>query len=305
MTLHPTVQEIITVTKEANNLPLSKLSLSEVRKGPMRLRPLSGEPRPLAKVMNHIIHCKEGNLLIRLYYPEEKKDLPVLLYFHPGGFVKGDIDSHDPVCRALADSSGFLVASLNYPLAPENPFPKALNAAKEALQWIHNHPKELSSDGRIAVGGEDAGGNLAAVLTHEMREIISYQVLIYPQTDMTCSTPSHQEFASGYLLEKESIDWYKKQYLKNGEDLTDPRISPLFSKDFSSLPPTLIVTAEYDPLRDEGEAYAEKLKGSGAFVVLKRYEGMVHGFFQMSGLLDEARLAIEEVGETLKTHFGL
>ncbi|QVL54847.1 MAG: alpha/beta hydrolase [Simkaniaceae bacterium] len=309
MTLHPTLKEIITVTKAANNPPLSRVPLAEIRKGPMKIRPLAGEPKPLAKVMNHIIHHEEGNLLVRLYYPKENTLLPVLLYFHPGGFVKGDIDAHDPTCRALADASGCLIASMNYPLSPENPFPKALNAAKAVLHWISSHPKEISSDGRIAIGGEDAGGNLAAVLTQEVRDEphpdISFQVLIYPQTDLTCSSLSHLEYGSGYLLEKESIEWYRKQYLDSDHDLTDPRISPLYFPDFSSLPPALILTAEYDPMRDEGESYAQKLKEKGVPVKLKRYKGMVHGFFQMAGLLDDARLAIQEVGETLKAHFKL
>ncbi|MCP5504543.1 MAG: alpha/beta hydrolase [Chlamydiales bacterium] len=307
--LHPTLKEILTVTKEAKNLPMSRMSLAEVRNGPMKMKPLAGEPKPMAKVMNHIIRTNEGNLLMRLYYPKDNKPLPIVLYFHPGGFVKGDVDSHDPVCRSIAAASGCLIASINYPLAPENPFPKAVIAAKEALQWISNHPKELNSDGRIAVAGENAGGNLAAILTHEMRENIhpkiSFQVLIYPQTDFTFSSLSHQEYSSGYLLERDSIEWYKKQYIPKGQDPLDPRLSPLYANDFSSLPPALIITAEYDPMRDEGETYAQKLKSAGVPTELKRYKGMVHGFFQMEGILDETRLAINHVGETLKNHFSL
>jgi len=307
--LHPTLKEILSVTNEANNLPMSRMSLAEIRNGPMKMKPLSGEPKAMAKVMNHIIRTNEGDLLMRLYYPKDNKPLPVLLYFHPGGFVKGDIDSHDPVCRSIAAASGCLVASINYPLAPENPFPKALTAAKEALQWIATHSTELNSDGRIAVAGENAGGNLAAVLTQEVRENIhpkiSFQVLIYPQTDFTFSSLSQQEYSSGYLLERDSIEWYKKQYIPQDQDAMDPRISPLYAHDFSSLPPALIITAEYDPMRDEGETYAQKLKSAGVPTELKRYKGMVHGFFQMEGILDETRLAINHVGETLKTHFSL
>jgi len=308
MALHPTLKEILTVTNEANNSPMSKKSLAEVREGPKKMKPLSGEPTPLAKVMNHIIHLDEKSVLIRLYYPRENADLPMVLHFHPGGFVKGDIDAHDTVCRSLAAASDCIIASMNYPLAPENPFPKALTSAKAVLHWISSHPKKIGSDGRIAVVGEDAGGNLAAVLTQEVREEmrphISFQVLIYPQTDLTCSSLSHQTYGKGYLLEKESIDWYVKQYIGPDGDPRDPRISPLFAKDFSSLPPALILTAEFDPLRDEGEAYAQKLQSAGVPVTLKRYKGMVHGFFQMAGLVDEGRLAIEKVGETLKAHFG-
>jgi len=308
MTLDPTIKEIIEVTKEANNPPLSKVPLSTVRQGPMKMRPLAGEPVPLAKVMNHIIH-ENGNHLLRLYYPKDDTPLPTLLYFHPGGFVKGDIDSHDATCRALAQTSNCIVVSMNYPLAPENPFPKALDAARSVLYWISSHPKEIGSDGRIAIGGENSGGNLAAVLTHEVKDApfpdISYQVLIYPQMDFTLSTLSHEEYAAGYLLERDSIEWYRSQYLKNNEDLTDPRISPLYAKDFSDLPPAFIVTAEYDPMQDEGEFYAQKLKDHDVPVEYKKYPGMVHGFFQMAGILDTAKLAISDVGNALKNHFEL
>lgn len=307
--LHPTLKEMIEVTREANNPPFSRMSLAEIRRGPLKIKPLAGEPKPLAKVMNHIIHTDEGNLLMRLYYPQENKPLPAVLYFHPGGFVKGDIDTHDPICRSLADASGCLIISLNYPKAPEHPYPQAIKAAKEAFLWIAAHPKELGSDGRIAVAGENAGGNLAAVLTHEVRELvkpsISFQVLIYPQTDLTFSTLSHQEFEAGYLLERDSLEWYKKQYLPKNANPESPHISPLFASNFSSLPPALIITAEYDPMRDEGESYAQQLQSAGVPTTLKRYPGMVHGFFQMGGLIEDARLAIEDVGETLKTHFLL
>ena len=307
--LHPTLKEMIEVTREAKNLPISRLSIAEIRRGPLKMKPLAGEPKPLAKVMNHIIHTGEGNLLMRLYYPQENKPLPTVLYFHPGGFVKGDIDTHDSVCRSLAEASGCLIASINYPKAPEHPYPQAIKAAKAALLWIATHPKELNADGRLAVAGENAGGNLAAVLTQEVRELvqphISFQVLIYPQTDLTFSTLSHQEYGSGYLLERDSLEWYKKQYLPKKTDPTSPHISPLFARDFSSLPPALILSAEYDPMRDEGEIYAQKLQSAGVPTILKRYPGMVHGFFQMGGLIDDARLAMEFVGETFKKHFNL
>lgn len=307
--LHPTIKEIIKVTNESKNLPISKTPIEEIRKGPTRIKRLMGEPRPLAKVMNHIIPTDEGKILMRLYYPDDTKPLPLLLYFHPGSFVKGDIDAHDPLYRSLAEATGCLVAGINYPLAPENPFPKAIHEAKIALHWISARPKELNYDGRIAVGGENSGGNIAAVLTHEVRDEIhpqiSFQVLIYPQTDLTCSTLSHQEFDKGYLLEKESIDWYKQQYIGLEHTPEDPRISPLLATDHSSLPPALIITAEFDPLRDEGESYAQKLQEAGVPVTLHRYDGMVHGFFQMGGILDDARLAMQEVGETLKHHFKL
>jgi len=306
MPLHPALQEIVRITNESNNPPLSQTPLAEIRKGPERLKLLAGEPPHIEKTVNHIIQTPQGKLLLRLYYPEDKKKLPLVLYFHPGGFVKGEVSSHDPVCRSLALASGCIIASVNYALAPEHPFPAATQDAKAALTWISTHKSEIEADGRIAIGGENAGGNLAAVLTHEIRREggveLACQVLIYPQTDLTCNQTSHREFAKGYLLEKESIDWYKRQYLSLEANLKDPRISPLWAKAFDHLPPALIITAEFDPLRDEGEAYATKLKAAGTPVTLRRYDGMVHGFFQMGGVVDEGNLAIQEVGAFLKKH---
>lgn len=305
--LHPTLKEMIAVTKEAKNPPISHHSLAEIRRGPLKMKPLAGEPKPLPKVMNHLIHTSEGNLLIRLYYPREDRPLPALIYFHPGSFVKGDLDSHDSVCRSLAEASGCLVIAVNYPKAPEHPYPHALRQGKEAVLWIKENAKEIHCDGRLAIGGENAGGNLAAVLSHTLRGQVSLscQVLIYPQTDLTFSSNAHQTYGTGYLLERESLEWYKKQYLPKNADSKDPSISPLFAKDFTSLPPTLILTAEYDPLRDEGEDYAQKLAAAGVPTIHQRYEGMVHGFFQMGGIIEEGRLAIETVGKTLKAHFSL
>lgn len=307
MALHPTLKEMIQVTAGANNSPLSKLPLREVREGPKKLKPFSGEPTPLAKVMNRIIHFGEDKIRLRLYYPRENAPLPVILYFHPGGFVKGDIDASDNICRALAFHADALVISVNYPLAPENPFPAALLGGQAVLHWIASHPKEVHSNGTLIVCGEGAGGNLCAALAQTVKDepctLIAYQVLIYPHLDLTHSSPSIGFFGKGFLLEKESLDWYAEQYAPH-EDLKDPRISPLYAKDFSRLPPALIITAEYDPLRDDGETYAQKLKQAGVEATLQRHRGMVHGFLQLGGLIDDGRLALEEIGNTLRSLFG-
>ena len=309
MVLHPTIKEILQVSKQAQNLPLSQTPLQEIRKSPMRIKRLMGAPTPIENVVNHSIKTYPDHLLLRLYYPKGDTPLPLILYFHPGGFVKGDVDTHDPIYRTIAKHSGCIVAALNYSLAPEHPFPTALSEAKTALHWIVLHQDEIGSDGRIAVGGEEVGGNLAAVLSQEIRDEgllkLSFQLLICPQTDFTCTTLSHEKFHTGYLLERTSIDWYKEQYLGEKDSVEDPRISPLLASGFSSLPPAFILTAELDPLRDDGEAYAQKLKEAGVAVKHHRYEGMVHGFFQMGGVLDVARLAHQEVGKALQTHFQI
>ena len=309
MPIHPAVNEILKITNESNNLPVSRISLKELRNRNRQLNKLMEEPEPLPKIMNHIIPIDKGNIMMRIYYPSETKFLPVLLYFHPGSFVKGDINSHDPVCKSLTHATGCIVISINYPLAPENPFPEAIEQLKEVFHWITSHCKELHCDGRIAIGGEDSGGNLAAVLTQELRNEsysnISFQILIYPQLDLTCSSLSHKEFEKGFLLEKNAIEWYIKQYLGESGNPKDPRASPLLNEDLSLLPPGLIFTAEYDPLRDEGEQYAQNLNNAGVPTRLVRYPGMVHGFFQMNGILDDAREAINQVGQTLREHFSI
>lgn len=307
MVLHPTIKEILQISKQAHNLPLNQIPLQEIRKSPMRIKRLMGTPVPVENIVNHSIKPYPDHLLLRLYYPKGEAPFPLLLYLHPGGFVKGDVDAYDPVYRTLAQHSGCIVAALNYSLAPEHPFPTALAETKTALHWIVSHQSEIGCDGRVAIGGEEAGGNLAAVVTQEMRDEgrihLSFQLLICPQTDLTCSSLSHETFATGFLLERTSIDWYKEQYLSETEDTKNPQISPLLATDFSSLPPAFILTAELDPLRDEGETYAHKLKEAGVSVEHHRYEGMVQGFFQMGGVLDIARLAHQKVGKALQTHF--
>jgi acetyl esterase len=309
MPLHPALQEIVDITADAKNPPVSKMSLHELRKGPEQLMLLGGEPELVARTINHIVDTPNGKVIVRLYYPHEKAPLPAFVFFHPGGFVKGDVNYYDPVCLSLANASECLVISVNYSLAPESRFPAALEDAFAVLCWVSRSSKEIRTDGRIAVGGENAGGNLAAICTHRARDRgdpkIDAQVLIYPEVDFTFSQPSHEKFKSGYLLEENSLKWYASQYLPEGADPKDPEISPLFAPRWDGLPPGLIITAEYDPLRDEGEAYANKLRQAGGIAILHRYTGMLHGFFQMGGVVEEGRKAIEEVGGFIKTIFGI
>jgi len=309
MTLHPTFEEMIQVTKEAGNPPVCRQSITELRKAPGLIKPLAGDAPAVPRILNHMIESHDRHLIMRMYYPKDKEKLPILLYFHPGCFIKGDIDSHDIVCRQLALASGCIVASVNYALAPENPFPAALEDGYAALLWMANHAQEVNADGRLAIGGENAGANLAAAITHKLRDEqgieLDFQVLIYPQTDLTLSHPSINQFGNGYLLEKEALDWYISRYLPQGIKRDDPRVSPLFQPQFEGLPPALIITAEFDPLKDEGEAYAYKLQTASVPTTLTCYSGMLHGFFQMGGVIDEGRKAIEQVGHALKEVFSL
>jgi len=308
MPLHPILQEIVNQTKAANLPPQSEESLQKTRGAYARLRLLAGDPPVMAKIVNRLISSSQGSIAIRLYYPIEKEIFPVLVYFHPGGFVKGDIDCHDTICRDIANLAECVVVSVNYRLAPEYKFPSPIEDGYTALKYLKEHADDLQIDkNRIAIGGENSGGNIAAVLTHFVKEKgdlhFVLQVLIYPQTDYTFQSPSHKEFAKGFLLEEESLHWYADQYIPKGVDRKTPYLSPLWATDFTFLPPALIITAEYDPLRDEAEAYADKLKQAGIKVILHRYKEVTHGFFQMGGILNIAAQAMEEVAESLKLAF--
>jgi len=236
--------------------------------------------------------------------------LPVLVWYHGGGFVIGDLDSHDSACRALANQTECLVVAVDYRLAPEHKFPGAVEDCEAALHWVAAHATELGGDpGRIAVGGDSAGGNLAAVVALLAREKggpkLCFQLLIYPCVAPEPETPSHHQFAEGYLLTRKTITWFFKQYLRSSKDTLDPRYAPLEEKDLSSLPPSLVIVAGFDPLRDEGVDYAKALIEAGNKVTLSNYEGMIHGFYLMGGMIDKANQAIEESARHLREAFAL
>jgi len=250
---------------------------------------------------------------VRVYTPQasqEQASLPVLVWYHGGGFVIGDLDSHDSACRALANQTECLVVAVDYRLAPEHKFPGAVEDCEAALHWVAAHATELGGDpGRIAVGGDSAGGNLAAVVALLAREKggpkLCFQLLIYPCVAPEPETPSHHQFAEGYLLTRKTITWFFKQYLRSSKDTLDPRYAPLEEKDLSSLPPSLVIVAGFDPLRDEGVDYAKALIDAGNKVTLSNYEGMIHGFYLMGGMIDKANQAIGESARHLKEAFAV
>src|SRR6185295_2919525 len=218
------------------------------------------------------------------YRPEAKETLPVLIYFHGGGFVICSLDTHDGECRRLANASGCAVISVDYRLAPENKYPAAAEDAYAATEYIAEHAAEFGIDPqRIAVAGDSAGGNLATVVATLARDrggpLLKFQLLIYPLVDFADNSPSMQEYAKDYFLTRESMDWFTDCYLPNRAAARQPSASPKNAEDVRGLPPAMILTAEFDPLRDQGEAYARKLKSAGVPVELKRYDGMIHAFF--------------------------
>jgi len=256
---------------------------------------------PLASVTNREI---PPGIRIRLYRPEGKGPFPLCLYFHGGGWVVGDLESHDHVCRSLARRAGAVVVNVDYRLAPETKFPGPLDDCVSALKWTTEHARELDGDGsRIAVAGDSAGAHLAAGLAIRMRDArgprIALQLLIYPVTDKNFETESYGEFASGYGLTRTNMQWFWECYLRNAADGVNPWNVPL-QADLRGLPPAFVLTAQYDVLRDEGEAYAKRLHEAGVAVRCVRYNGMNHGFIRMAAVYPQADRAITDLATALK-----
>ncbi len=255
--------------------------------------------------MHDVRDVDAGGVASRLYRPNDRSDLGLLVYFHGGGWVIGDLESHDNVCRALANGSGHAVLSVDYRLAPEHPFPAPLEDALTATRWAHGHAAELGCRaGRVAVGGDSAGANLAAVVAQLGPVPLVYQLLVYPVTDCTQAQPSYEENADGYFLSRAGMAWFIDHYLGDTAP-TDPRVSPLFAADHvvAATPPALVITAEFDPLRDEGDAYARRLADLGVPTSHVRFSGMFHGFFSLADFLDDGgaanALAAAAVGSAL------
>jgi acetyl esterase len=245
-----------------------------------------------------------GPLAARVYRPEAELPLPTIVFLHGGGFVIGDIETHDNQCRMVCREVGAVVLSVAYRLAPEAPFPAGVEDCVAATRWAAEHVAELGGDAdRLALAGDSAGGNLAAVVAQVARDAggpkLAAQLLIYPATDFAGDYASRSENAEGYFLTRADLEWFADHYIGEGSDLTDRRLSPVHGEDLSGLPPAVVVTAEYDPLRDEGEAYARALARAGVPVTLRRYDGLIHGFFDLSALspaaADAARDACREL----------
>ncbi len=271
----------------------------------------AGKPTPLPSIIDRAIPGPGGEIPIRIYTPVENKVLPVTIYFHGGGWVQGGIKSHDSPVRYLAAKSGTIMVSVDYRLAPENPFPAAVEDAYAALEWVAKNADTFSGNPqKIALAGDSAGGNLAAVVSLIARDKngpkITRQVLIYPATNLaTLDTDSHKFFASGYMLTHDDIVWFRGHYLPNTADWPNPHASPLLAQSHASLPPATIITAEMDPLRDEGKQYADKLQAANIPVNYHCYKGMIHGFTGGGKVLPQALLALDEIAADLRGGFGM
>ena len=267
----------------------------------------AGPPIPMAAVRELELPGPAGPMRARLYAPAGGGTgaRPLLVYYHGGGWVIGDLDTHDGVCRFLAAHSGALVLSVDYRLAPEHPFPAAVEDAEAAFAWAAAHAAELGADpARIAVGGDSAGGNLATVTSLLARDSAgprpAMQLLIYPATDADDVHPSRRLFAEGFLLTAADMRWFEEHYLPDRAAAADPRVSVLRVEDLSGLPPAYVATAGFDPLRDEGEAYAERMRKAGVQVALRRHSGLVHSFANLTAVSRSARAAMLEAAGALR-----
>jgi len=288
---------------------LHEMEVGEAREMMVRLSRLRSGGEPVARLEDLAIPGPHGDIPVRVYAPEGAGPLPVLVYFHGGGWVIGSIETHDGTCRTLARLAGCIVVSVGYRLAPEHKFPIPLDDCVAAVGWVAGNAVSIGGDPtRIAVGGDSAGGNLATAVCLRVRDEagpqLAHQILVYPATDAGCDSGSQLEHAEGYYLTRAGMLWFWNHYLGRAEDRDHAHASPLRATDLRGLPPATVITAEYDPLRDEGEAYAERLREAGVEARLTRYDGVIHGFFGMTDALDQATQAMREVAASLRTAFG-
>lgn len=305
--LRPELRALLEAIDAEGAPRVENLSPEEARLAAIRdLKEVGGEPEEVARVEDLQIPGPGGAMRLRIYTPEGGRPRPALVYFHGGGWVVCNLDTHDEVCRAIARQSGAVVVSADYRLAPEHKFPAPLEDVCAAALWVAANAERLGIDARrIAVGGDSAGGTLAAVVALRCRDeggpALALQVLVYPVTNLAAfDTASYREFAEGYHLSRAQMEWFRGHYLARPEDAAHPHASPLLAPDLGGLPPALVITAECDPLRDEGEAYAERLVAAGVPVTLTRYPGTIHPFFSLAGVLPEGREAIAQVATAVR-----
>ena len=310
--LHPQARALLDFIEARGIPPTHTLSPADARAF-YRERRTATQPLPpeVAEVRDLAADGPHGTIPVRLYRPMGSGvgPLPVLVYYHGGGWVIGDLDTHDVLCRELANGAGCAVVAVDYRMGPEHRFPAAVDDVLAATRWVRREAAALGLDAsRLAVGGDSAGGNLAAVVSIAARDAgdlpIAYQLLIYPATDMRRGHPSHQANGQGYLLTADTIRYFHDHYITDPKHDLDWRASPLLHPDLSRLPPALVLTAGYDPLRDEGAAYAEALTAAGNSAVYVCFERQIHGFVPMGKVLDEANAAVALCAAELRRAFA-
>ncbi len=283
MPLHPLARAFLEQREALGVKPVSELSVEAARAQAVRIARAMDTAEPVAHVDDRLVPGPHGDIPIRIYSPQGQQPFPVLVFFHGGGWVIGNLETVDALCRVMTNAARCIVASVNYRHAPEHRFPIPAEDAYAATQWVAGHAATFNGDAvRLAVGGSSAGANLAAVVALMARDRgappLTHQLLIVPVTDHRAKTASYRENAEGYGLTAGMMRWYWNHYVRSEMDGNNPYASPLRAPDLRGLPPAFVATAEFDPLRDEGEAYAARLRADGVPTAWKRYEGMIHGF---------------------------
>ena len=310
MPLDPKLAEILASLDPSAETPVEEMTPEDARAvWKEEMAAVAGAPLPVKSASAHEAPGPAGPVPLRLYEPAGAGagPLPVLVYFHGGGWIRGDLDTHDDVCRYLCHHAGCLVASVDYRLAPEHRFPAALDDCDAATRWVAGNAARLGADpARLAVGGDSAGGNIACGVTLTARDhgdpAIAFQLLIYPATDLAGETGSKRLYSSGYLLD--SMPFYVASYIGPEGDAAAPLASPLLAGDLSKLPPAFVLTAGFDPLRDEGEAYARRLQDAGVAVEYRCHDGMIHGFVSITGLIASAEAGLADAAAALRAAFA-
>lgn len=306
MPLDPKVKQWLEEMAAAGLPAASETSPEEARRlYRERAAKQNAPPEPVASIENRKIPGPGGEIPIRVYRPQGSCPFPALLYFHGGGWVIGDLNTHQSPCCALANAARCVVVAVDYRLAPEHKFPAAAEDCYAATRWVSENAPTLNIDtSQIAVGGDSAGGNLAAAVSLMARDrggpAMFFQLLIYPVLNYNFETRSYQENATGYHLTQDIMIHYWKQYLRSDEDARNPYAAPLRATSLKGLPSALVLTAEYDPLRDEGQSYAARLKEAGVPVTARNYEGLIHGFLAMSAVLEQTKPILQEAAKVLR-----
>jgi len=305
--LYPEVRALLEAIAAQGAPAIETLPPVEARQAALdALKTIAGPLEKIGRVEDLNIPHPARPIPIRVYTPTGDGPFPCLVYFHGGGWVVCDLDTHDAICRAIARRSGAVVVAVDYRLSPEHKFPAAVEDCYAATLWAAANAKRLAVDPRrIAVGGDSAGGTLSTVMCLKSRDeggpAIALQVLVYPVTNLASfDTPSYSEFDEGYYLTRTEMEWFRSHYLARAEDALGPYASPLLAPDLRGLPPALVITAECDPLRDEGEAYAKRMAEAGVEVTCTRYAGMIHPFFSLGGAFSQGRRAIDQVAAAVR-----
>jgi acetyl esterase len=317
MPLHPQAQDLLDTLTSAPT-PLNRMPPAEARAAYRQfIEARNYDLEPVERVEDREIEGPHGPISLRIFWPagapahEQENPLPIFIFYFGGGFVMGSVESREPQCRRIANQAGCIVVAPRYRQGPEHKFPAAHDDAWAAAQWVAANAAELGGDpARLAVGGDSAGGNLAAVISQQARDEDAFdlvlQALIYPSTDFffTLGLPSYALLDEAYFLTRQQIAWYHEQFLPDDVDRSDLRLGPALAKDFSGLPPALIITAEFDPLRDDGKHYGDLLSAAGVPVEYSCYDGMIHGYFHYGKIIDAATASLNQVIDALKRAFA-